>query len=596
MPGGIVGWLRSNDIKDRAVLPVHEGLFVENAFAGDLAVGTLVYISGINTTAANYAAGLGLPKVTKADADATAPANVATYVVTEIIKQSGFGKVARAFRSVNVDTSAYALAGDKAYLSATAGATTETAPAGTVQIVGYVEVKSSTVGVIVYDLRHATITSSGTPETFGAGTYAAPSIAFTLDLDTGLLNPAANVLGFALGGAPGLAMGITLPTLAAAVDTAGANVFLRTADAGATATAARNAGSLALVAGAGSTGSAGTGTVDAGNGGDVNRTAGAGGAATSTAGAQGGAGGGLGDTTGAGGSAAGTDPGGAGGDALTTTGVGGAKTGTGTANGGRGGNAGRTCGNGGATASTNAGSVGGTGGGIADLCGNGGAVSAGTGNGGPGGSYASTAGNGGISAGGTGGAGGSNLSTAGNGGVGTAGNGGTGGNSGLVAGGGGNSTAVGNGGDGGSVPLQPGMGGTGVAPGNNGIVFIKGTAPMPFAENAVYTALPDADATLSDAQHRGTVVSVAAGANNRVITTRTAAQLRAAYPGVQVGSMIFLRMLNLKAANTVTVGLGANVTNVGSLVVAASASVEFGIVFTNVTPASETAVVYRLAG
>lgn len=592
-----LGWLKSSDIKPRAVLPEHEGLFVQNKFAGSLTAGMLVYVNGVNTTAANAAAGLGLPTITKADADATAPANVATYVVVETIPQDGFGKVARAYTQLNVDTSSWSAAGDPAYLSATAGESTATAPSGTVQRVGYVRVKSSTVGVIDYFLRNSTVTSLGSPVTFGAGTFAAPSVSFTLDPDTGFLNPAANVIGLALGGAPGLSFGITLPTSAAAVDTAGASVFVRTADAGASATAARVGGSLAFVAGAGSAGSSGTGTVAAGAGGDAaNRTSGAGGASTSSAGAAGGNGGAIADATGAGGSAAGTSVAGRGGDVVQTTGAGGAKSGTGTANGGRGGNSTRTMGDGGTTASTNAGSVGGTGGGITDTCGNGGAVTAGTGNGGAGGAYATVAGNGGVSAGGVGGAGGTNTSTAGTGGVGTAGNGGAGGAAGIMAGGGGNSTAVGNGGVGGSVPLQPGMGGTGVAPGANGIVYVKGNAPMPFCENVVYNALADADVTLSDAQHRGTVLSVAVGATNRTLTTRTAAQLVAAFPGVQIGSMIPLRVLNLKAANTVTVAVGGGVTAAGSLVVAATAAATFGIIFTNVTSSSEAATIVRMAG
>lgn len=149
------GWCKSGDIKPRAVLPEHLGLDVENAFAGVLAVGTLVYVSGVNTTS-------GVSQVSKASATGLAPSNIATYVVLEAIPQSGYGKVTRAATLINVDTSLYALAGDVVYLSSTAGASTPTDPSiggsAVRQRVGYVKVKSATVGEIVYDLVSNTVT------------------------------------------------------------------------------------------------------------------------------------------------------------------------------------------------------------------------------------------------------------------------------------------------------------------------------------------------------------------------------------------------------------------------------------------------------
>jgi len=150
------GWCKSGDIKPRAVLPEHLGLDVENAFAGVLAVGTLVYVSGVNTTS-------GVSQVSKASATGLTPSNIATYVVLEAIPQSGYGKVTRAATLINVDTSLYALAGDVVYLSGTAGASTPTDPSslggGAVrQRVGYVKVKSATVGEIVYDLVSNNVT------------------------------------------------------------------------------------------------------------------------------------------------------------------------------------------------------------------------------------------------------------------------------------------------------------------------------------------------------------------------------------------------------------------------------------------------------
>lgn len=160
------GYLNSRDLMARAVQPYHEGLRVENAFAGTLTAGTLVYVSGVNTTSTDLNI-LGIPKVTKADADAAAPANVATYVVTEAIPQSGYGIVARAFTQINVDTSGYTAVGDPVFLSIVAGTSVPVDPSiassvATGQRVGYVKVKSATVGEIAYDLLSNGVTRVGT--------------------------------------------------------------------------------------------------------------------------------------------------------------------------------------------------------------------------------------------------------------------------------------------------------------------------------------------------------------------------------------------------------------------------------------------------
>lgn len=154
MPEGL-GPISNRMIKLRAVFPKNMGLQVENAFAGALAIGDLVYVSGVNTTSTDLDT-LGMPKVTKADADAAVPANHAQYVVVEAIPQSGFGRVARAATITGLDTSTYGAAGDPAYLSTTAGATTPTRPttaAANKQRVGYCVVKSASVGKIAYDLQ-----------------------------------------------------------------------------------------------------------------------------------------------------------------------------------------------------------------------------------------------------------------------------------------------------------------------------------------------------------------------------------------------------------------------------------------------------------
>lgn len=247
-----------------------------------------------------------------------------------------------------------------------------------------------------------TLTTSGVL-TLPAGTAAAPSFGFTGSTTTGPYLPATGVFGLAIAGVAGLAIAGSSPTLAAATDTAGQDVYIKAAAAGGTATAARVGGLLNIAAGAGSAGSSGTGTVDSGTGGALALVAGAGGSATSTAGAQGGVGGAASLTAGAGGSAAGTDPGGAGGAVSVVAGAGGAKTGTGAAAGGAGGATSLTGGAGGATASsgTDAGGAGGT---VAIAGGAGGAASAGTGNGGAGGAVTIIGGAGGTSAGGTAGA------------------------------------------------------------------------------------------------------------------------------------------------------------------------------------------------
>lgn len=371
--------------------------------------------------------------------------------------------------------------------------------------------------------------------TLANGTAAAPSLAFTNSATTGLYRNASNVIGVAIAGVAALAVGGSAPTIAAATTAAGQDVYIKTADAGPTGVAVAG-GAYNLAAGAGSAGSSGTGTTAGGVGGALLFTSGAGGSATSTAGAAGGAGGANGVVAGAGGSAAGTSNAGAGGAASTRGGAGGAKTGTGTANGGAGGSSLNIGGAGGATAAT----------------------------------------------------------------AGTA-SGGRGGAAGLTAGAGGNASAgTANGGHGGSVPLTPGMGGTsfGGTAGNGGIVYVAGQAPMPFCKNQTISALADSDATVGDADMRGGIWTVAAGATNRTKTTTTAAAIVTAFPSIQVGSVIEITICNLKAANTVTLAGGSGVTAPAgvNLVVAAQAAVTFKLVATNVTASSEAFSIIRAAG
>lgn len=170
----------------------------------------------------------------------------------------------------------------------------------------------------------------------------------------------------------------------------------------------------------------------------------------------------------------------------------------------------------------------------------------------------------------------------------------------IAAGDGGAAAGSGTGGAAGGLFLNGGDGGTsgsGTA-GVGGAVYIEGTAPVPFVQNVSLTALADSDATVTAADMRSGVVTVAAGATNRTKTTPTAAQLLAVLGGAQVGSMLTLSVCNLKAANTVTIGLGSGVTNPSSanLVVDGGTAVTFGFIFTNVTPSSEAVTIIRLAG
>jgi len=188
------------------------------------------------------------------------------------------------------------------------------------------------------------------------GTAAAPSLTFANDTDTGLYRVAANQIGVGLGGVAALALAGSAPTFAAATDTAGQDLYLYAASAGASATTAKAGGLVSLVCGAGSAGST---TVAGGVGGALSLTAGAGGAKAGTGAAAGGAGGATSLTAGAGGATAssGTDAGGAGGAVTIAAGAGGNAT-AGTGNGGAGGSVSLNAAQGGTSAGGSAGVAG----------------------------------------------------------------------------------------------------------------------------------------------------------------------------------------------------------------------------------------------
>lgn len=146
------GYLTDRDIKNYALPPEKGGVAVYNDSGGALAAGTLVYVSGWTTTASGLA---NIRAVKKADADGSAPANIATYVVTQAIAAGGYGRVARAALVSNIDTSGVSAAGDPVYLSTTAGAFTATAPStavSNVQRVGYAITKNASTGKVAFDL------------------------------------------------------------------------------------------------------------------------------------------------------------------------------------------------------------------------------------------------------------------------------------------------------------------------------------------------------------------------------------------------------------------------------------------------------------
>jgi len=121
-------------------------LQVHNATGGSLAAGTLVYLSGYDTTS-------GLPQVVASDADAGG--TPAEYIIRDAIANGSNGYVYKTHRLTAQNTNSASAVGDPVYLSTTAGGWTLTAPSGaddTVQRVGVVVTKSATVGIIDFNL------------------------------------------------------------------------------------------------------------------------------------------------------------------------------------------------------------------------------------------------------------------------------------------------------------------------------------------------------------------------------------------------------------------------------------------------------------
>lgn len=391
---------------------------------GTIAIGDIVYESGVGS--GDFA---GYTAVSRASSAAIATVKPPLYVALTAAVSGQQVEVHPGPITVQMDTSAGAQ-GDYVYASTAGG---KSLSAGTVtQIIGKVAYAGTVAngGRFTFNGAMASVASSTSTSSIPDGTAALPGLPYTSDSDTGVYKgPTVNTFSLAFGGAAGLSMGPPTPTFAAATDTAGQNVIIRSADAGASATAARAGGNLGILTGAGSAGS-------------------------------------------------GTIAGGTGGSRTDVAGDGGAKSGTGAAAGGAGGPCVRTAGSGGATASTSTG-AGGAGGAITDTAGAGGsATGAGSsGNGGAGGTFSRLGGVGGSSIGGTGGAGTSLVDTAGAGGASSTGAGGAGGGYTGTTGAGGAATAgTGNGGQGGDWNVVLGAGGAsaGGMAGRQGQVMVQG--------------------------------------------------------------------------------------------------------------------------
>lgn len=132
-------------LKDRRTF----GIRVINKTGSAIAANKLVALSGFDVTTKHI-------KVVLADADA---ANLSTdvYVTKASISDGARATVYKGFLSTsNLDTSGATNAGDPVYLDTTAGGFTSTAPSAgnaSVTVVGYVVVKSSTVGQIAWDVQ-----------------------------------------------------------------------------------------------------------------------------------------------------------------------------------------------------------------------------------------------------------------------------------------------------------------------------------------------------------------------------------------------------------------------------------------------------------
>jgi hypothetical protein len=158
---GMAGVASAQGIVERQINPItlmklEGGLDARNATGGDFAAGALVYVSSRDADNDKWL-------VTKADADAAPPANVAMGV-TRAACVTGYNcRVYSSATLTGVNTNGSTV-GNPVYLSTTAGGWTLTAPTASNAnqiIVGRVNVVSASVGVVKIDLRHMVINKLG---------------------------------------------------------------------------------------------------------------------------------------------------------------------------------------------------------------------------------------------------------------------------------------------------------------------------------------------------------------------------------------------------------------------------------------------------
>lgn len=110
------------------------------------------------------------------------------------------------------------------------------------------------------------------------------------------------------------------------------------------------------------------------------------------------------------------------------------------------------------------------------------------------------------------------------------------------------------------------------------------------------TTLSTASAlTLTAAQLLGGLILRDPNGAGRTDTFPTAALLKAAVPGCQVGTAFrFIIRNTADAAETITAAVGTGITLSGTATIAQNNTKEFLAVFTNVTPGSEAVTIYSI--
>jgi hypothetical protein len=129
------------------VKPSNLGLLVINKTGSDIVTDKVVAVTTVDATSGN-------PKIVLADADVAAHDNL--WITTATIANNASGVVYKgATSAATLNTNSFTSAGDAVYLSTTAGGFTQTAPTtaiSRVHVVGYVLVKSATVGQILWQI------------------------------------------------------------------------------------------------------------------------------------------------------------------------------------------------------------------------------------------------------------------------------------------------------------------------------------------------------------------------------------------------------------------------------------------------------------